>query len=171
MSRKTSFKSCLGSPCSEDKCVEACPEGWEANGDHCYLFGVEKKNWTAAEDFCRGEGGHLATVNTNATKEFVLDGLAKRNLDFTWIGGSDIEEEGFWKWTDCTPWEAEFWAPGEPNNNGNNEDCLLQVHGTWNDEVCSKELEFLCSKKICSSDNLVGKTPSIIWNFSSLTLQ
>ncbi|MDE5088931.1 MAG: C-type lectin domain-containing protein, partial [Trichodesmium sp. St16_bin2-tuft] len=62
-------------PCSEDKCVKACSEGWEANGDHCYFFGDEKKNWTAAEDFCRGEGGHLATVNTNAIKEFVLGGM------------------------------------------------------------------------------------------------
>ena len=96
------LKSCLGSPCSEDKCVEACPEGWEANGDHCYFFGDEKKNWTAAEDFCREEGGHLATVNTNDTKEFVLEGLTSKNLSSSlvaaWIGGNDIGEEGMWKW-------------------------------------------------------------------------
>jgi len=153
----------IGSPCSEDKCVEACAEGWEANGDHCYLFGDEKKNWTAAEDFCRGEGGHLATVNTNATKEFVLIRMIRRNLGQIWIGGSDIEKEGVWKWTDCTPWEAAFWAPGEPTNSVNNEDCLMQVlfstaphlNHKWNDAPCSyKEGEFLCSKKICSSDNL-----------------
>jgi len=165
----------IGSPCSEDKCVEACAEGWEANGDHCYLFGDEKKNWTAAEDFCRGEGGHLATVNTNATKEFVLDGWkAGRNFDWTWIGGSDIEEEGVWKWTDCTKWEAEFWAFEQPDNY--NQDCLIlvpHVYCDFNDHVdnnlrsfcnevlsfmwdefyCSVEMEFLCSKKICSSDN------------------
>ena len=46
----------LGSPCSEDKCVEACAEGWEENGHHhCYLFDNEKKNWAAVEDFCREE--------------------------------------------------------------------------------------------------------------------
>jgi len=152
----------IGSPCSEDKCVEACAEGWEANGDHCYLFGDEKKNWTAAEDFCRGEGGHLATVNTNATKEFVLEGLTRRNFRSIWIGGSDIEEEGVWKWTDCTPWEAEFWARGEPNNAGNIQDCLAlvlrsdsypQLNRQWDDGDCSTKNEFLCSKKICSSDN------------------
>merc|ERR1711973_153170 len=120
----------IGSPCSEDKCVEACPEGWEANGAHCYLWGDEKKNWTAAEDFCRGEGGHLATVNTNATKEFV--------------------------------WEGMFWAPGQPDNYNNNQDCLTQVllssfnngalNRMWDDYYCSREIEFLCSTKICSSD-------------------
>jgi len=165
----------IGSPCSEDKCVEACAEGWEANGDHCYLFGDEKKNWTAAEDFCRGEGGHLATVNTNATKVFVLEGFNRRNIrQWTWIGGSDIEEEGVWKWTDCTKWEAEFWS--SDNYNNYNQDCLilaLHVHCNFNDLVdnnfrsfcnevfsfmwdefnCSVEMGFLCSKKICSSDN------------------
>jgi len=156
-----------GSPCSEDKCVEACPEGWEANGAHCYLWGDEKKNWTAAEDFCRGEGGHLATVNTNATKEFVLEGLASKNPSSSWvrvwIGGSDIEEKGVWKWTDCTPWEDMFWAPGQPDNYNNNQDCLTQVllssfnngalNRMWDDYYCSREIEFLCSTKICSSDN------------------
>jgi len=154
----------IGSPCSEDKCVGACPEGWEANEAHCYLWGNEKKNWTAAEDFCRGEGGHLATVNTNATKEFVLEGLARKNLNWTWIGGSDIENEGVWKWTDCTPWEPVFWAPGQPDNTQNNQDCLTLVHNwywnngvlnrMWDDLHCSyTEIAFLCSKKICSSDN------------------
>ena len=165
-------KSCLGSPCSEDKCVKACPEGWEANGDHCYLFGDEKKNWTAAEDFCRGEGGHLATVDTNATKEFVLEGLTRRNSALIWIGGSDIEEEGVWKWTDCTQWEVEFWAPRQPTNLFNNEDCLQLVlrwdtrpdhSGKWNDEPCVQKYEFLCSKKICRS--IKGKT-SCSCNFS-----
>merc|ERR1711962_1654316 len=117
-----------GSPCSEDKCVEACPEGWEANGGHCYLWG-DGKNWTAAEDFCREGGGHLATVNTNDTKEFVLEGLTRRNLDWIWIGGNDLEDEDFWRWTDCTPWEAEFWGPGEPNNS-NNQDCLRLRKGS-----------------------------------------
>jgi len=169
--RKQNTGRTIGSPCSEDKCVEACAEGWEANGDHCYLFGDEKKNWTAAEDFCRGEGGHLATVNTNATKEFVLDGLAKRNLDWTWIGGNDIEEEGVWKWTDCTPWEAEFWAPKQPDNAGKHEDCLhliLRHHPVvnhkWNDYPCLNEIEFLCSKKICISLNIKEEETTLAEN-------
>ena len=154
--------------------MEACAEGWVEKGDHCYLWGGERKNWTAAEDFCHGEGGHLATVKTNATMEFVLEGLAKRNLDWAWIGGSDMEKEGVWKWTDCTPWEAEFWAPGQPDNTNNNQDCLTQVHRSswnngvlnrmWDDLDCSEEIEFLCSKKICSSNNLKGRTSCSVWN-------
>ena len=151
--------------------MEACAEGWDKNGTYCYLWGDEKKNWTAAEDFCRGEGGHLATVNTNATKEFVLEGLASKNVGSsnvrTWIGGNDIEEEGVWKWADCTNWDTEFWAPGEPNNSGNNQNCLTQIqqwdnvpYPMWDDYGCSGEIEFLCSKKICTSK---GKISCSIW--------
>ena len=156
--------------------MEACTEGWEANGDHCYLWGDEKKNWTAAEDFCREEGGHLATVKTNATRAFVLGGMIIRNIDRAWIGGSDIEEEDVWKWTDCTKWEDEFWSPGMPDNNvvKTSQDCLTQVlrsswnngvlNRLWDDYLCSEEIQFLCSKKICSSKNLKGKILCNNWN-------
>ena len=74
--------------------MKACPEDWEAKGDLCYLWGDERKNWTAAEDFCREEGGHLATVNTKASKDLVLEGLARKNFDWAWIGGNDLEKGG-----------------------------------------------------------------------------
>merc|ERR1719400_2406753 len=61
-----------GSGCSNDKCVESCEEDWERNGDHCYLWSTKKKKWTAAEDFCRKQGGHLASVHSTATFNFVL---------------------------------------------------------------------------------------------------
>ena len=144
---------------------------------------IVKKNWTADEDFCRKEAGHLATVKNNATKEFVLERLASKNLGSSlvraWIGGIDIREEGVWRWTDCTPWEDIFWVPGEPTNWTPNEDCLelglkhpLQSHNRkWNNQYCNAESLSLCSKRICSSDNLEGKTKRIIWNFSSLGVQ
>ena len=89
-------------------------------------------NWITAEEFCRKEGGHLATVNTDATKDVVLEMMKRSpwmNESWAWIGGSDIEEEGVWKWADSTPWENKFWAPGEPNNLDNNEDCLSLQKG------------------------------------------
>ena len=120
-------------------------------------------------------------MNTNATKELVLGAMTKDNVNWTWIGGSDLEEEGVWKWTDCTPWEDMFWAPGEPNNYGNNEGCLVQWQESsernpkqwnlWNDDVCSKETKFLCRKKICSGNNINGKNFCTIWNCSSIILK
>ena len=153
--------------------METCDEGWEENGGHCFFWGREKKNWIAAEEFCREEGGHLATVNNDATKDFVLEIIKRNNIySWAWIGGSDIEEEGVWKWADSTPWEDKFWAPGEPNNAGNNEDCLvfsvdvlikqnpksknsvIKLNHKFNDWTCSKETFFLCSKKMSNKQCL-----------------
>lgn len=140
--------------CSEDKCVEACEQDWERNGEHCYLWNTGAKNWTDAEDFCQKAGGHLASaVHTNATNNFILEETKRRGLNRLWLGGNDLEEDGAWKWTDCTPWEDTFWstATGEPNNWGGPEDCLEIFHNwKWNDFPCSREQGFVCSKKICS---------------------
>ena len=155
-----------GSECSEDKCVESCEQGWEKNGDHCYLWGTDKKNWNDAEDFCQKEGGHLASVTSNATRDFVVEGMNRTGLDSAWIGGNDIEEKGVWEWTDCTPWEVTFWAPGEPNGPGG--ECLDHVFkhpviksGNWNDRNCGSEIGFLCSKKICSGKSYQKKFLSV----------
>ena len=79
--------------------MEACDEGWEKHGDHCYYWVAEKMNWTRAEDFCQKEEGHLASVSSNETMDFVTAGSASRGLKNVWLGGNDIEEEGVWKWT------------------------------------------------------------------------
>ena len=138
--------------CSDDNCVESCEQGWEKNGDHCYLWNTDKKNWNDAEDFCQKEGGHLASVTSNATRDFVVEGMNRTGLPDAWIGGNDIDEEGVWKWTDCTPWEFTFWAGAEPNNANAGEDCVHHddgKHHKWNDHNCGGERGFLCSKKIC----------------------
>jgi len=111
-----------GSGCSNDKCVESCKQDWEKSGDHCYLWRTDKMNWTSAEDFCQREGGHLASVLSTATFDFVLEGMKnRRGLDsqyghMAWLGGNNIEGKDTWKWIDCSPWNATFWARGEPND-------------------------------------------------------
>jgi len=137
--------------CSEDKCVEACEQDWERNGEHCFLWNTDARNWTDAEDFCQQTGGHLAFADSNVT-DFVMEGMRRRGLDLVWLGGNDIEEEGTWKWADCTPWEDTFWGRGEPNNAWGGEDCLGIYHWMWNDGGCFGEKAFVCSKKICSGD-------------------
>ena len=109
--------------------------------------------WNTAEAFCQAEGGHLASVGSSATEDYLTKGLANRGYDRAWFGGSDIEEEGTWKWADCTPWEFTFWKAGEPNNFGGNQHCLWHhIHHQWDDYKCSEEHLFVCSKKICSGN-------------------
>ena len=129
-----------------------CDQGWDAFGDHCYFYGTDTKSWNDAEEFCQEEGGHLASVNTPAIQDYVVDELKSRGLNSAWFGGNDIEEEGVWKWTDGTPWEFTNWGPHSPNN-ANGQDCFQYDMGyEWDDAGCSLNKLFVCSKKIARDD-------------------
>jgi len=143
-------KNCSMEPCPGT----ACGEAWEVHGDHCYYWSTEVKTWEAAEAFCQQKNGHLASITSDAINKYVMEGIKRRGLHGTWIGGNDIDEEGNWKWTDGSPFEFTFWTSGEPNNAGpdKDEDCLMYGYrGKWNDGRCTRVPSymtgFLCSKK------------------------
>ena len=128
-----------------------CDQGWDVFGDHCYFYSTDKESWNDAEEYCQEEGGHLASVNTPAIQEYVLDELTRRSMNSAWFGGNDIEEEGVWMWTDSTPWEFTSWGPGQPSNanGGGNQDCLqYDMEWKWDDVECSWNKPFVCGKNI-----------------------
>ena len=69
--------------------------------------------------------------------------MANRSMDNVWIGGTDKDKEGTWKWTDGSPFEFTWWRPGQPDNYMGNEDCLHMVvekqqsEAMWNDYPCT----------------------------------
>ena len=50
-----------------------------------------------------------------------------------WLGG-----KLGWSWSDGTPWDFQNWAPGEPNNVAEAEDCLENVALAWGEEKKGK---------------------------------
>ena len=57
------------------------------------------------EDYCRNKSGHLASVTSNTTSDYIEKGKNLRAINRLWIGGSDLQAEGSWKWADCSPQE------------------------------------------------------------------
>ena len=76
-------------------------------------------------------------------------------LSYIWLGGSDVQDEGNWSWTDKSLWDFDNWYPGnsryhqspEPSN-GSREDCLKMKtqDGIWWDEDCNKRFRALCHR-------------------------
>ena len=138
--------------------MTGCPENWEEHSGHCYLWGDKPRSWYKAEEFCEKEGGHLASVTSEAANEYIFEGKEKRKHDKIWLGGSDQEEEGVWKWSDGTPWNFQLWNLQEPSN-VTDQDCLIQFGlnvKEWKDYPCNYERNFVCSKTPYSGKNVIS---------------
>ncbi|XP_060772636.1 CD209 antigen-like protein A isoform X3 [Neoarius graeffei] len=86
--------------------------GWICFGSSFYIS-TEKKNWTESRQDCRKQGADLAIIKSGEEQEFILKQLGKSQA---WIGLSDGDTEGEWKWVDGTPLTTEYWRNEEPNN-------------------------------------------------------
>ncbi|XP_078660072.1 uncharacterized protein LOC144904802 [Branchiostoma floridae x Branchiostoma belcheri] len=124
-----------------------CDDGWILWENYCYLFQTQEQKWTQAESRCTQVGAHLASVRTAQENEFIRSHSAARTI---WIGLNDRGTEGTFKWTDNTGVGYLNWLPNQPDNAGNNEDCVeLRTNGRWNDHQCNNnnvKFDYVCKK-------------------------
>ena len=95
-------------------------------------------------------GMQLASV-LSATENELLVIAAEGHI--VWIGGTDEDSEGTWKWSSGTPvMENQLsytnWRSGEPNNHGN-EDCIRTYNGAgeWIDDKCYDKWWYVCERR------------------------
>jgi len=65
-----------------------CPAGWSKFGTNCYLFSSATPTWSAAENECIRQGGHLASIHSKAEQDFVGSNFAF-NAYGAWLGASN----------------------------------------------------------------------------------
>ena len=118
--------------------VEEEVKYWEGRKYELY---TRTKTWKDADSYCKDRGGHLASIKSEKEqKEISMTSLG----DSVWVGGSDIEEEGAWKWSDdgsplvFTAWRNEF------GDNGENSNCMVSTGLTWMDASCDRHRPFIC---------------------------
>jgi len=100
-------------------------------------------SWTSAKSNAAnrtlyGLQGYLVTITSSGENDF----LTTKVSGTAWIGASDADVEGMWKWVTGpepgSPLVYTNWASGEPNNSGGNEDYAHMMSwttpaGKWND--------------------------------------
>ena len=65
--------------------------------------------------------------------------------DIIWLGGSDREVEGEWRWESSAERidMNKFWESGQPNEIGD-QNCLYMLSVRFGDFKCSFRLPFVC---------------------------
>lgn len=116
----------------------------------------EAVTWKQAKTRCEELGGHLATITSKEEYNTVLELLPKNERHLYWLGATDSEREGKWKWITGEPFIFTQWHKGEPNDEFGQEDFLNLTNywspynnqWGWNDEngnrVISGATGFIC---------------------------
>ena len=146
------------------KVTYKCPPNYFLSplGNSCYQFQFQPMTWQLAQQYCVMQGGWLVTVN-DAIEHMILhsyqDYFQGANV---WIGFSDLASKGSFKWTHPgSSYGSEPsvypWCVGQPDNAGNNEDCVTLYdttsgsYGVFNDWPCDKSFKYICESDVIAT--------------------
>ncbi|XP_054630892.1 lactose-binding lectin l-2-like [Dunckerocampus dactyliophorus] len=131
-----------------------CRLPWRYHEGGCYLFVDNKKTWHDAENDCRANDGHLASVPTKATFDFLYGLTGRRWNTWVWVGG--YKESGVWRWVDGSTFSVKkdgegdskdaIWGPDAPDNRLGKRDCVQMYSGGLFEGNCIYNQQFICQK-------------------------
>ncbi|KAJ8297750.1 hypothetical protein KUTeg_024281 [Tegillarca granosa] len=130
----------------ESKCPTVCGKGWKFSRitGMCYRLYTYRRTWRQSFYACRNVGAYLVRINNR--REFNVVKTFARSF---WVNGKRHCYKkrftfGLSIFTYSRPYV--YWARGEPNNKGGNEDCLQIVNRRNNDNRCNRKMYYVCEK-------------------------
>ncbi|XP_064106968.1 tetranectin-like [Macrobrachium nipponense] len=137
--------------------VAQCPDPYvPLDESRCILLDAfVTRTYREAIDYCKTHGGDLLMMDDCETVGLVYDfiysgaGMADKHY---WLGASDEEEEGTWKFVDNrpVPMGTPFWGPNQPDNGETHNCAILHViyNQRWFDIPCSNSYNVICLRKL-----------------------
>lgn len=117
-------------------------------------------NWNDAKAFCESKNGKLAEV-LSAEEQRAVEQLVKSgSYDYYWLGLTDQEKEGEFKWNSGNAVGYTNWDSGEPNNSAEGENYVMiyKSSGKWNDVLVYGGLNgrtgFVCESEAPKTYNI-----------------
>lgn len=113
---------------------------------HHYWICADGLAWSDARARCQALGADLVTLDSpDETIAMSFQG----SMHGSWVGATDIVDEGVWIWVDGRPVAASEpgWNTGEPNG-ATAANCLSQwtLRGAWDDDDCASPFQYVCER-------------------------
>ncbi|XP_071591214.1 macrophage mannose receptor 1-like isoform X2 [Heliangelus exortis] len=125
-----------------------CQEGWKRYGFHCYLVGSALLMFLEANKTCEQSKAHLATVDSRNEQAFLISLTGLGSEKYFWIGLSNTEEQGNFRWTTGETPVFTNWNTAMP---GKEQGCVAMgtgfAAGLWDVVSCEKTANFLCKQQ------------------------
>nr|XP_021324869.1 macrophage mannose receptor 1-like [Danio rerio] len=144
-----------------------CPAGWLSFSGSCYWLVSNQHmltSWYLAQTECFSMGANLLTIKSEEEQFFInaqLPDFHQVDIPDLWIGVSDKDQDGTFRWVDKTAIEFSNWSPNFPQDTPKQWDCG-QIYtgnyaGKWESTNCFKNLGYIC--KMAGGQN-VKPTPA-----------
>jgi len=108
-----------------------------------FTYHAEPRSWMDAVNICKGEGTSLVMEKTVEIHNYVKTHYGQRPM---WVGVSDRDAEGVFRFVDGSFVATTYWRPGDPDG-GSKQNCVATNYsepGEWVDGPCSYQHPFLC---------------------------
>jgi hypothetical protein len=113
---------------------------------HQFFISKRSATWEEASSLCKGYGGHLVTITSDAENQALMKPIREKNIHKdNWIGLTKVN--GTWSWVTGEKADFTYWHAGQPDNWGGSQTaaCIaldpthswLRDPGKWDDNISS----------------------------------
>ncbi|NXT81496.1 MRC1 protein, partial [Zapornia atra] len=138
----------------------ACLKGWKRHGFYCYLVGHTSVTFSEAKKTCERSSGYLTSVGDRYEQAYLTSLIGLSSEKYFWIGLSDTEEQGMFKWVTGEGVLYTNWNAAMP---GNQAGCVAlrtgNAAGLWDVQNCEVKAKFIC-RKLAEKVSLTPETVS-----------
>ncbi|KGL73954.1 Macrophage mannose receptor 1, partial [Tinamus guttatus] len=125
----------------------SCKNGWRRYRSYCYFIGNVQATFLEAKKTCEGEEGYLATVESRYEQAYLTSLVGLRPEKYYWLGLSDMEDQGTFKWVNGEAITFTHWDAAMP---GRKPGCIAMrtspAAGLWDVIDCETKQKFICKQ-------------------------
>jgi len=119
-------------------------------GKSKYYLSEFETTWPQANDICNRLQVHLVTIANQGENDFLTNALQGFEIHSCWIGLTDEDNEGVFRWVTGEPLDFTNWRAGEPNNVWGDEHfatIVIPDNGQWNDFRLGGQTNFIVERE------------------------